>query len=192
MTLVSLRYIVADAGLALGRVHAPEEIMPITEPLVSELERECTSTRRILERVPEAHLAWRPHERSMTLGQLALHVAKIPGTVAQFVEREEMEKPDFRDLPQGGSLEEILDTHQESVGRAVSVLRSMDDDTARTTWRMVEAGETLVELPRAGVVRVIMLNHLYHHRGELCLYLRLLDVPVPSVYGPSADESPFE
>jgi len=126
---------------------------PSFDSWLAELDREAATTRRVLERVPGSRLGWKPHAKSMSLGQLGLHVATIPGAVARFLLK------DGLDID-GVSLEQ-------------------------------PAAQSASELLPAAVMRSIMLNHWYHHRGQLSVYLRLLEIPVPSIYGPSADENPF-
>lgn len=162
--------------------------MGILDPMIEELEREARGTLRLLERVPEDRLAWSPHDRAMSLGQLALHVAEIPGTAARMLEREEVGVPDFGDLPAPESRGEVLRALDESLETARSVLASMGDDRARSTLRLVDDGDEVLTMPRIAVLRYILLNHWYHHRGQLALYLRMLDVEVPATYGASADE----
>jgi uncharacterized damage-inducible protein DinB len=164
--------------------------MRLVDPLIAELEQEAESTRRVLEQIPEAKLSWRPHPKSMSLGQLALHLATIPGGVAQVAAQDTMEKPDF-DRPEPKSKREVLEALGPSLASAMEFLRGLDDTRATQTWSMTLAGKPIFSLPRIGLVRTIMLNHWYHHRGEMQVYLRLLDVPVPPVYGPTADEDPF-
>ena len=164
--------------------------MRLVDPLVAELEQEGETTRRVLERVPEAKLSWRPHPKSMSLGQLALHIATTPGGVAQVAAQDSMERPRF-ERPEPKSKQEVLEALEQSLASAMAFLRGLDDARATQPWTMTLAGKPIFSLPRIGVVRTIMLNHWYHHRGELQVYLRLLDVPVPSVYGPTADEDPF-
>lgn len=164
--------------------------MAIAEALIQEIEQETEGTRRVLERVPEDKLAWRPHEKSMSLGQLALHVAQTPGGVADLLEEPTARPPDFSTRPEAASREELLEELARSVGHATSRLGSWGDDGLLAEWRMIEGDETLLAMPRVAMVRAIMLNHWYHHRGQLMVYLRLLDVPVPAVYGDSADEAP--
>lgn len=159
-------------------------------PLIDELTREAETTRRVLERVPEDKLSWKPHAKSMSLGQLALHVAQTPGGVAEFISQPEREAPDFG-RPEPASRQELLSALEESVATAKAKLSSWGDAGLMAEWKMKRGGDTLMALPRIGMVRSIMLNHWYHHRGQLVVYLRLLNVPVPSVYGPSADENPF-
>ena len=164
--------------------------MRLVDPLIAELEQEAESTRRVLERIPEARLSWRPHPKSMSLGQLALHIATTPGGVAQIARMDTMEKPQF-DRPEPTSKREVLEALAQSLESAMEFLRGLDDARATQTWTMMAEGKPIFSLPRIGLVRTIMLNHWYHHRGEMQVYLRLLDVPVPPVYGPTADEDPF-
>lgn len=164
--------------------------MRLVDPLIAELEQEAETTRRVLERIPEARLSWRPHPKSMSLGQLALHIATTPGGVAQVAAQDSMERPQF-DRPEPKSKREVLDALSQSVAAALEFLRGLDDARATQTWSMTLDGKPIFSLPRIGMVRTIMLNHWYHHRGEMQVYLRLLDVPVPAVYGPTADENPF-
>ena len=165
--------------------------MRIVEPFLQELDQEAATTRRVLERVPEDKLAWRPHPKSFSLGQLALHVAQIPGVVAGFVAGPTLALPgSFQQAP-ATSRSEILSALDASVAKAKEVLGGFDDTTAASTWTLTSGDRTLMSFPRVGVVRALMLNHWYHHRGQLSVYLRELDVPLPSIYGPSADENPF-
>jgi len=159
-------------------------------PLIDELTREAATTRRVLERVPEDKISWKPHAKSMSLGELALHVAQTPGGVAELISRPEAEPPRFQ-RPEAKSRAELLTALDESVATAQSKLAAWSDSDLLAEWKLKGGGKTLMTVPRVGMIRSIMLNHWYHHRGQLLVYLRLLDVPVPSVYGPSADENPF-
>lgn len=166
--------------------------MRIADTYLEELGMEASTTRRVLERVPEAHLNWRPHAKSMSLGQLALHVATLPGQLTEFVAGDEL---DFSAAaagpPTAGSRQELLEAFTSGIERARSYLASLNDERATATWRLTAGGRQLFAAPRVAVLRSFLFNHWYHHRGQLLVYLRLLDVPVPSVYGPSADENPF-
>ena len=164
--------------------------MAMADALVQELEQEAQATRRVLERVPDAHLDWRPHAKSCSLGQLALHVAQIPGTVATLSMQSPAAPPAFvQERPARSA--DLVPALQQSVTTAKSILESTSDATMAETWRLVSGDRELMAIPRVAFLRAIMLNHWYHHRGQLLVYLRQLDVPVPSVYGPSADENPF-
>jgi uncharacterized damage-inducible protein DinB len=161
-----------------------------SEVLIWELAREAETTRRVLERVPEAHLHWSPHPKSMSLGQLALHVASVPGGVAELLDSASAESPDVP-LPQAESRDALLAALDASIATATEKLSAWGDEGLREEWRLTRDGQTILALSRVDVVRSIMLNHWYHHRGQLLVYLRLLDVPLPPVYGATADEDPF-
>lgn len=165
--------------------------MNVIDALLAEMEHEAVATARVLERVPEAHLSWRPHPKSMSLGQLALHVATIPGSVAELAAPSTIpEPPDFIQ-PEAATTAELLPALQDSLARARAALGGMSDAQMHELWRLMSGGKEIMSMPRVALVRNIMLNHWYHHRGQLLVYLRLHDVPLPSVYGPTADENPI-
>ncbi len=164
--------------------------MSIADQFAAELTREAATTRRVLERVPEAQLAWRPHAKSMKLGQLAFHIAILPRAISELLRDLDSEVPTVR-VREDASVAEILATLEESVPFAKETLLAWGDEGLFAKWRMTSGGKTLLEMPRVGMVRSVMLNHWYHHRGQLTVYLRLLDVPLPSIYGPTADENVF-
>jgi uncharacterized damage-inducible protein DinB len=164
--------------------------MSIAHTLLAELDQEAQATRRVLERVPQAHLSWKPHPKSMSLGQLAQHIAVVPGNVAELLVRDSIEAPDFVH-PEASQAGDLLPALETSLAKARQHLGGLDDGAMAATWRIMRGGREMMALPRAAFARTVMLNHWYHHRGQLLVYLRLLDVPVPSVYGPSADENPF-
>ena len=164
--------------------------MAMIDSFLQELEHEAKTTKRVLERVPDDKLGWRPHQKARTLGELALHVAGTPGAVAKLAAQSEIQAPDFKD-PVPKSAAELIPALEESIATAKQVLGSMDDATLNSTWRMKRNGQEIMAIPRTALLRSIMLNHWYHHRGQLSVYLRELGVPIPSIYGPSADENPF-
>lgn len=165
--------------------------MTMIDGLLDELEQEAETTRRVLERIPQSHLSWRPHPKSMSLGQLSLHVATVPGSVAELAALDTIpEPPDFVQA-EATSVDELVPALTESVARARRALGGFDDARMSEMWRLQSGGRDILAMPRAAFVRAVMLNHWYHHRGQLTVYLRLLGVPLPSVYGPSADENPF-
>jgi uncharacterized damage-inducible protein DinB len=165
--------------------------MALIDGLLQELEAEAQTTRRVLERVPDDQLGWRPHEKARTLGELALHVAIVPGGVAELVASPSpAQAPHFID-PSPRSASELIPALDQSIAKAKEVLGGMDDATLTATWRMMNGERELFAVPRMAMLRSVMLNHWYHHRGQLTAYLRALGVPVPSIYGPSADENPF-
>jgi uncharacterized damage-inducible protein DinB len=164
--------------------------MAMIDALLQELETEAMTTRRVLERVPEAHLGWKPHEKSMSLGQLALHIATVPAMVAELSLHTPFQVPQFTQ-PAATSAAELVPTLERSIARARELLQGLDDAALASLWTLVDGDQEVMAIPRAAVLRSIMLNHWYHHRGQLSVYLRQLNVPVPSIYGPSADENPF-
>jgi uncharacterized damage-inducible protein DinB len=159
--------------------------------MLKELEQEAQTTRRVLERVPEQKLAWRPHPKARTLGELALHVAMVPGGVAQLVASPSpAQVPTFTD-PKPATAGELVPALDQAVATAKKALGGMNDAALMEPFRLMRGDRELFAIPRAAMLRSIMLNHWYHHRGQLTTYLRELDVPIPSIYGPSADENPF-
>ena len=164
--------------------------MSMIDALLQELEREAQTTRRVLERVPDDRLGWRPHKKARTLGELALHVAATPGAVATIAAQSEVQPPSFID-PSPQSAAELIPALDDSIATARRLLAPMDDAALHATWRVVRDGREIIAMPRIALLRSIMLNHWYHHRGQLSVYLRQLDVAIPSIYGPSADENPF-
>jgi uncharacterized damage-inducible protein DinB len=161
--------------------------MATIEELIQELEQETHATRRVLERIPEDHLEWRPHPKSQSLGQLAMHVATIPGALAEVSIRPfDVGTPIPR--PSAESVNQLLETLSRSVAQATQILRSMGNRGLAVQWQMLDGDRELWALPRGAFLRTTMLNHWYHHRGQLTVYLRQLGVPLPAVYGDSADE----
>jgi uncharacterized damage-inducible protein DinB len=165
--------------------------MALIDGLLQELEEEARTTRRVLERVPDDKLAWRPHPKARTLGELALHVATVPGGVAELVASPSpAQVPDFAD-PSPKRASELIPALDQGIAKARQVLGDMDDAMLMATWRLMQGEREVFAIPRVALLRSIMLNHWYHHRGQLSVYLRELDVAIPSIYGPSADENPF-
>jgi uncharacterized damage-inducible protein DinB len=164
--------------------------MAMSKALVDELTREAETTKRVLERVPQDKLSWKPHAKSWSLGQLALHVAQVPGAIAELITPLQREPLNFTQ-GEAKSSAELIKALEQSVGNARTKLTGWSDDELMKEWKLAAGPKTIMAMPRIGMVRSVMLNHWYHHRGQLVVYLRLLDVPVPSVYGPSADENPF-
>ena len=126
----------------------------------------------------------------MSLGQLALHVATIPGNVVEFVSQPTSQEPDF-EHPTAATTSELVPALDASVAKAKAILGAMDDAWLAAIWRLMDGDQELMAMPRGAFLRAVMLNHWYHHRGQLSVYLRALNVPLPSIYGPSADENPF-
>lgn len=158
--------------------------------LIAELEQEAAATRRVLERVPADRLAWKPHAKSMTIGQLAHHVAGIPGYVSKMAQSEgfDVATRAGKEPAHPESAAGLLAQLDESLAGARAFLSGLDEESAMAPWRLSHGEREVFTVPRLGMVRTMLLNHWYHHRGQLTVYLRLLDVPVPAVYGRSADE----
>jgi uncharacterized damage-inducible protein DinB len=164
--------------------------MSIAKSLIQELEQEAITTRRVLERVPEAKFDWAPAPKTRTLGQLAMHIATNPGSVMTMVAQNPVEFPGVGDTSPTSS-SQVLSTLDASVAEAKRLLSGMSDAQITETWRVLANGKELMALPRIAFLRAVFLNHWYHHRGQLTIYLRLLGEPIPAIYGPSADENPF-
>jgi len=164
--------------------------MSMTAAFLKEFDNEASTTRRVLERVPADKLGWKPHPKSMSLGELALHVAASPGVIAGWCTQDETQFTGEK-LPEPTSAEQILAAHDKGVQTVKDSLTTVGDEGLKSMWTAKAGGATLMAMPKSALVRAIVLNHWIHHRGQLSVYLRLLDVPVPSIYGPSADENPF-
>ncbi|MCC6906824.1 MAG: DinB family protein [Phycisphaerales bacterium] len=163
--------------------------MSIAHSMLQEFERELPTTRKFLERLPDDRLTWKPHEKSMTAGQLALHIAQSPQGVLNLSLEDEAAPPDFSaGPPQPQTKREVLEALDTGADFVRGVLPTLDDERMRHTFRVVRDGETMLAMPRADFLRAILLNHWYHHRGQLGVYLRLVGAKVPSSYGPSGDE----
>ena len=165
--------------------------MTIAQSFLKEFEIQAPITRRFLERLPEDKLTWKPHEKSMSAGQLAYHLAMVPGGVVRFVQNNPAQAPEFAGFPQPASGEEILRKLEETIATVRSELPKFADTAMTETWRMVGGGREVLAQPRAEFLRDVMFSHWYQHRGQFSVYLRLLGVPVPASWGPSADELPL-
>jgi uncharacterized damage-inducible protein DinB len=164
--------------------------MTLAESILMELDQEAQTTKRVLDRIPEDKLTWKPHPKSFSLGQLALHIASVPAGVTTIVVPNSVEAPNFTQ-PEPKNRQEILDTFSKSLETAKANLKKMDDARLASRRSLTRGGKVVMSAPRIGFLRSVLLNHVYQHRGQLSVYLRMLDVPVPSIYGPSADENPF-
>jgi uncharacterized damage-inducible protein DinB len=164
--------------------------MPIINAILGELEQESPVTLRVLERVPSDKLAWTPHPKSMTLGALAWHIASIPAIVQRLLLAGTFDLSRSRrgtDPPE--STAAVIEHFRRNMDELRTFLPALDDATLKEPFTMTRGETQLATFPKIGVLRSILLNHTYHHRGQLALYLRLLDVPVPAIYGQSADEA---
>lgn len=165
--------------------------MTIAQSLLVEFEIQAPITRRFLERLPEDKLTWKPHEKSMTAGQLAYHLAFVPGGIVRFVQNNPAQAPEFANFPQPASRQEILKAFDDSIATVRELLPKVDDNKMKETWRMFAKEREVLAQPRAEFLRDVMFSHWYQHRGQFSVYLRLLNVAVPASWGPSADEPPI-
>lgn len=166
--------------------------MQIAEMLLPEFDQEMASTRKLLERLPETISTWRPHEKSMPLDRLTCHVAELPGWVAETINRDSLDitpQPDFNaEVFLCHSRKDALEKFDQSVEKARAAIAGASDSHLMQNWSLVRNGQTLFTLPRAAVLRRMVMNHLIHHRAQLGVYLRLNGIAIPGMYGPSADE----
>jgi uncharacterized damage-inducible protein DinB len=169
-----------------------ETAMTYAETVLPEFDREMASTRQVLERVPEDKLDWRPHPKSNTIGWNANHLVELPGWALAI-----LTQPQFEVAPVGGpryqspklrTRRELLDLFDRNVASARQAIAAVKDEEMSAMWSLLSGGKPMFTMPRSAVMRSFVLNHLIHHRAILCVYLRLNDVPVPGMYGPSGDE----
>lgn len=164
----------------------------MTSSLLSEFEQECLSTQNLLDVIPEDRLNWQPHEKAMTLGQLALHVATIPGRNLGFAVDTQVQVEVIVQHPEANSKEMILTAFAKSISSAKQILSNPSDSWLEKDWKLMNGQGLIANMPCASFVRAFVFNHWYHHRGELTSYLRALNCKIPSVYGPTADVNPFQ
>ena len=169
--------------------------MPVSEMIMPEFEHEMANTRRTLERVPEEKFEWKPHEKSSSLGGLATHLANIPSWTTNTFDKDELDiappgAPPFR-LEQAKSTADLLAAFDKNVADARTTLAGAGDELWFGNWSLLNGGKTIMTMPRAAVMRGFVLSHLIHHRAQLGVYLRLLDVPVPAIYGPAGQKGVF-
>jgi uncharacterized damage-inducible protein DinB len=165
--------------------------MPLVDALLPEFDHEMTMTRKVLERVPDDKRDWKPHAKSFSLGTLATHLANLPTWGSETLNRSEIDVGGTQPLTALPSTSEILATFDKNVAAARAALTGKTDAELAATWSLRRSGKTLFTMPKAAVWRSFVVSHLIHHRAQLTVYLRLLDVPVPAIYGPSADEPAF-
>jgi uncharacterized damage-inducible protein DinB len=165
--------------------------MSISQSLLPEFDQETANTRKTLERVPGDKLDYKPHEKSMTMGRLAQHISEMPGWGATTLSSEEFDiSPDGSQYqpPPVGTPAEILAAFDKGVAALRSALAATPDDVLMKPWSLKMAGKTMFTMPRVAVIRGMIMNHIIHHRAQLGVYLRMNNIPVPAIYGPSADE----
>jgi uncharacterized damage-inducible protein DinB len=166
--------------------------MPISQAILPEFDHEMSNTRKTLERIPENDLTWKPHPKSMTLGRLAGHVAEMPGWVMPAMGQDSLDiAPAGEPRPQGTvaqSRQHVLDLFDKNVAGARAAIAAATDEQLMKPWSLLAGGRTIFTMPKIAVFRSMVMNHIIHHRAQLGVYLRLNNIPVPSIYGPSADE----
>jgi uncharacterized damage-inducible protein DinB len=172
-------------------MQAETKQMRLVDPILMELDQEAEITKRLLDIVPEDKLGWRPHPKARSLGELAMHIATLQGGVAEIGQLDSKEAGTFPTDPEATSRAQLLEAFAASLKKAKDIVASTDDARAMTEWKLTKDGQTVMAVPRIGFWRAILLNHNYHHRGQLSAYLRELNIPLPSIYGPSADTNPF-
>jgi len=163
--------------------------MPIIDTIVAEMLREGETTKKVLARVPTDRMDWKPHPRARSAGDLAWHIAALPGRIAAMATADEADVMVVRQPPRPDTTESIVQAFTEGLETARSALSPLTDEDLRRKFLFRRGDVTMAHLPKIAFLRGVLLNHSYHHRGQLSVYLRLLDVPVPSIYGPTADES---
>jgi uncharacterized damage-inducible protein DinB len=166
--------------------------MTLSQSLLPEFDQEMAGTRRVLERIADDKLPWRPHPKSWTMGDLATHLANLPGWTNATLDLTELDiapvgAPPYKATPLG-SRAAILDFFDKGVAKARDTLAAADDATFMADWTLLKGGTPLFTMPRLAVLRTFVLNHIIHHRGQFTVYLRQNELPVPGMYGPSADE----
>lgn len=161
--------------------------MTISETLLPEFDQEIANTRKILDCVPEDKFAWKPHAKSMTLGRLASHVAEMPQWSLHTITEEKLElTPDMKPF-NAATKAELIETLDRNAAAARGAIAGASDEHLAKTWTLIYGGQPVFSMPRAVVLRSMVMSHMIHHRGQLSVYLRLNDVAIPGMYGPSAD-----
>jgi uncharacterized damage-inducible protein DinB len=161
----------------------------LNEAFIAELKHEAAATKRILERVPQEKFDWKPHEKSMTLGRLATHVAELPGFLNSILTMDDFDftKGDYKPS-RANTPEELMNVFQQQLDGVVQTLQNTSDEKMQSTFTLRSGNHIIASVPRMVAVRSMAMNHIIHHRGQIAVYLRLIDIPVPGMYGPSADE----
>ena len=166
--------------------------MALSQAFLPEFDAEFANTRKTIERVPDDKLAWKPHSKSFSMGELAIHLAEAPawGTAVLSQDSFDVAPPGGAayERPKLGSRKEILDMFDKNLSQTRAVLAGISDEQFLKPWSLLKGGQTMMTMPRLAVFRSFVMNHNVHHRAQLGVYLRLNDLPVPSIYGPSADE----
>lgn len=163
--------------------------MSLAKKIIAEIQQESISTQKVLERIPTDKFDWKPHEKSMSLKELAVHVVEISGLISLVITKPELDFSVEKKPLEINSTEELVDFYKKLKQKSIEALENVKAEELNEIWVMRNGEHIIMELPKKEVIKIMALNHAYHHRGQLSVYLRLLDIPVPSIYGPSADEA---
>ena len=165
--------------------------MSLSQPFLMELQQESATTRRLLERLPDGALSWKPHEKSMSMDHLAVHIARLLQLLTAILNQDEYDiAASGLGMPEPDSRAGILELFDQALVTAVEALKKQPDERLLALWRLRNGEQIIFEMPRTSVIRTMILNHTIHHRGQLSVYLRLQNVPLPPIFGPTADETP--
>ncbi len=164
--------------------------MTIGESLLPEYDHEMNTTRKTLALLPDDKLSWQPHEKSMTLGRLASHIAEMPHWAVITIQADTFDMDPQQKGYLADSTAALLEKFDKDAAEARQLLGATSDEAMFKNWTLESGGKALFEMPRIGVLRTMVINHMIHHRAQFGVYLRLLDIPIPGAYGPSADEKP--
>lgn len=163
--------------------------MSLNQSFISEFEQEAKSTKKVLERVPIEKADWKPHEKSMSLARLATHVAELPSWLDVTLNSDELDFAKVEYKPRiAASSAELIHIFEENYSKGLKAIKNATDEVLMSNWTMRNGEQIFFTLPKIAVIRSTVYNHLYHHRAQLGVYLRLLNVPLPAIYGPTADE----
>lgn len=169
--------------------------MALRDALLPEFDHEMANTRKTLERVPDDRLDWKPHTKSTSMGGLATHLSNLPTWTNHTIDEDSLDlAPEGKPLPTAPIIKsqpELLELFDSNVAKARAAIASVSDEELFKPWTLMNSGNEILTLPKIAVLRGFVMNHNIHHRAQLGVYLRLNDIPVPSIYGPSADENPF-
>ncbi|MCB0832342.1 MAG: DinB family protein [Bacteroidetes bacterium] len=161
--------------------------MSLSEALIAELNHESVATHKMLERIPEDSQHWKPHEKSRTIGETARHIANLPGLFIAAMGQDGVDRTQYQ-VPPCESVVDVVSMFDQNIKNAVNTLLLLPDDKMMQPWTYRYGEKVIFKMPRLAIIRGMGINHLIHHRGQLSVYLRMLDIPLPGVYGPTADE----
>ncbi|MGI4728254.1 MAG: DinB family protein [Janthinobacterium lividum] len=162
--------------------------MALNEAFIQELKRESASTEKIFERIPNEKFGWKPHEKSMSFGALANHIVQLTAWIVPIIQTESLDFANSKQPTPAENQAELLQNQKNYTEKALAALENASDEILQSNWKLSYGERVIFDMPRINVLRFVVMNHIIHHRGQLTVYLRLNDLPVPGLYGPSADE----